>query len=618
LKQPSQPLLSSLPSPALYGSTIGLVILAAILRWGLNPWLGDQYPFITFFFAVLAAAWMGGYRPAMVATVLGTLTGWYLFLPTAISFAVPGVAYAIGLGLFVLVGSAVAAFGGSMRAAERRAREAERRLQLVTDSMSAPVTRCSRELRYVWVSSSYAKWLGRAPEEFIGQPIEDVLGQEAFAQIRPHIEAVLTGHEVHYEARVNFRGLGWRWIEACYTPTWNPKGELDGWVAVVTDIEERKRTEEALREADRQKNEFLATLAHELRNPLAPLQNSFELLRIAPEDATVRAQALTLMDRQLRQMVRLIDDLLDVSRISRNTLVLRKERVELTAIVQQSLEACRATMAAANQELHVEMPNEQLYLNADPVRLGQVFGNLLGNASKFTPEAGKITLTLTTEGKEALIRVRDTGIGIPPERLADVFNMFFQVDPSIVRSHGGLGIGLTIVKRLVEKHGGTVTVHSEGAGRGCEFTVRLPLTSPPPVSTTGNGSRISQPQTRRRVLVVDDNRDAAQSLSMLLRLGGHETCSAHSGPEALQAAESFRPELILLDLGLPQMSGYEVCQTLRRQPWSKEVVIVALTGWGQEEDRKRSQAAGFNAHLVKPIEHTALEAFLQDSHAKTK
>ncbi len=616
MKRLSQPFLSSPPSRALYAYTVGLVIVAAIIRWALQPWLRDEFPFITFFFAVLAAAWMGGFRAAILATVLGELAGWYLFVPPAFSFGLANWGYAVGLGLFFLVGNAVAAFGGWMRAAERRAREAERQLHIVTDSMSAPVTRCSRDLRYLWVSTAYAKWLGRTPEELMGQQIVDVLGPEAFAQIRPHIDAVLAGHEVHYDERVNFRGLGWRWIEACYTPTWTVDGKPDGWVAVVTDIDERKRTEEGLREADRQKNEFLATLAHELRNPLAPLQHSFELLRIAPDDRAVREQSLTVMERQLRQMVRLIDDLLEVSRISRNTLVLRKERVELTTIVQQSLEASRAVIEASRQELHVDVPTEQLYLDADPVRLGQVFGNLLANASKFTPAAGKITLTVTAKDKEAVIRICDTGIGIPPERLSDVFQMFFQVDPSIVRSYGGLGIGLTIVKRLVEKHGGTVAVHSEGEGRGCEVTVRLPLSDPPSLLAPVSRPRVIQPPPRRQALVVDDNRDAVQALSLLLRLSGHDVRSAYSGQEALQAAESFRPELILLDLGLPQMSGYEVCETLRREPWGKELVIAALTGWGQEEDRKRTQAAGFDAHLVKPVDHAALTSLLENGHAQ--
>ena len=393
-------------------------------------------------------------------------------------------------------------------------------------------------------------------------------------------------------------------------------GQPIAFATVSQDITERKRLEDDLRrlaadlsEADRRKNEFLAMLAHELRNPLAPISNAARALRFAADGGGAMRSAAEVVERQAAQMARLVDDLLDMSRITRGKIELRKERIELEPIVHQAVEAARAQYRSMNHELTVTMPARPLYLDADPARLAQIVGNLLNNACKFTDKGGHITLNVAEEDGRAVIRVRDTGIGIASNDLPRLFDMFVQVDSSLERSRDGLGIGLTLVKTLVDMHGGTVDVQSDGVGCGSEFTVRLPLSTQPdspPLDVRTAPSAIA----RRRVLIVDDSEDGAESLAMLLEFGGHETHKAYDGVEAIEAAERLRPDVVLLDIGLPRLNGYEACRRIRQQPWGKDVVMVALTGWGQEEDRRQSRDAGFDAHMVKPVDHDALLQFL--------
>ncbi len=368
-----------------------------------------------------------------------------------------------------------------------------------------------------------------------------------------------------------------------------------------------------LREADRRKDEFLATLAHELRNPLAPIRNGLQVLRLAGADESTAEQARTMMDRQLTQMVRLVDDLLDVSRITRNKLELRRERVPLATIVHSATETSRPLVEQGGHTLSVRLPPDLVYLDADPVRLAQVFSNLLNNSARYTEPGGRIELTAESNTDHVLIRVRDNGRGIPRAELERVFEMFAQVEGDRTQTQGGLGIGLTLVRRLVEMHGGSVGVHSDGLGLGSEFTVRLPTVADQQgrtLSTEASASRTKA--VGRRILVVDDNPDSARSLGMLLKLLGNEIRTAGDGLEAIQAAEEFRPELILLDIGLPKLDGYEACRRIRQQPWSKPMTIVALTGWGQQEDRRRSQEAGFDHHLVKPVDLPTLRQLLSE------
>jgi PAS domain S-box-containing protein len=375
---------------------------------------------------------------------------------------------------------------------------------------------------------------------------------------------------------------------------------------------ENARLYDGLREADRRKDEFLATLAHELRNPLAPISNALQIMRLAGTSGPIMEQARTMMERQLTQMVRLVDDLLDVSRITRGKLELRKERVELAAVVASAVETSRPLIEASGHELTVTLPPEPIPLDADLTRLAQVFSNLLNNAAKYTEPGGHIWLTAERHGGEVVAKVRETGLGIPADMLPKVFEMFTQVDRSLARSQGGLGIGLTLVKRLVEMHGGSVEARSDGLGKGSEFTVRLPVAvaaaphQPRPPKVEGKKTAASA----RWVLVVDDNKDSADSLSMMVKIKGMEVRTAYDGLEAVQMAAAFNPDLVLLDIGMPKLNGYEAARRIREQPWSKDMVLVAVTGWGQEEDRRRSQEAGFNAHMVKPVDPVALERLL--------
>jgi CheY-like chemotaxis protein len=366
-------------------------------------------------------------------------------------------------------------------------------------------------------------------------------------------------------------------------------------------------TEQSLREADRRKDEFLAVLAHELRNPLAPIGNGLQILEMADDDPALRHEARVMMQRQFEHLVRLVDDLLDVSRIARGKIELRREHVPLDAVANRAVEAAQPLIEALGHRLQVKIPPEPLWLRADPVRLAQVVTNLLTNAARYTDRGGEIVLEIRRDGDKGVVSVRDTGIGIATEELPLVFDMFMQGNQGIGRGHGGLGLGLTLVKSLVRMHGGEVAAHSEGLGKGSEFRVRLPLIATPSVDGQPRCADV-QPQQPRRILVVDDNFDSADSLAQLLKLKQHEICVAHSGAEAVHALGRFQPEIAILDLGMPGMDGCQLARQLRGLPGGEAIKLVALTGWGSSDDRERTQAAGFDHHLVKPITSEDLNA----------
>jgi PAS domain S-box-containing protein len=374
---------------------------------------------------------------------------------------------------------------------------------------------------------------------------------------------------------------------------------------------ERVRLMRELREADRRKDEFLATLAHELRNPLAPVRTALQVLRLKGPASPELQWGRDVIDRQMQQMTRLIDDLLDVSRITRNRLELRKERVELARVIHGAIETSRPLIDAAGHELSITLPPDPIYVDADPTRLAQVFANLLNNAAKYSESSGKITLIAERQGSDVVVAVQDDGMGIPVEMLPRVFDLFTQVDRARGHAQGGLGIGLTIVKRLVEMHGGSVVAQSAGTGKGSEFIVRLPVPiaqlSP---STAQPADALAEAPVRRRILIVDDNHDAATSLGMMLTLLGYETRTAFDGVAGLVAADEFRPETALLDLGMPRMDGLELARRIRQMNWGKDLVLIAITGWGQAEDRVRTREAGFDHHLVKPVDTAELATLL--------
>ncbi|HUE12590.1 MAG TPA: PAS domain-containing protein [Planctomycetaceae bacterium] len=843
----------------------GLVMAARLAPEGSSR---SFWASLAFLCAVSAAGAMGGWKPGFLTTALSVCGAAFFLVRPYYSFRVSSTSDLLRIAGSAVVGIAISILCEALHRAWARIEEPQQRLEqalqqlrIVTDSMSASIAHCSRDLKYLWVSKPYADWLGLPAETIVGRPIAEIVGREAFEQMRFRFEQVLAGKSVQYEEVVDYKGLGPRWINGVYTPTFDARGSADGWVAVILDfterrhveealrrseerfarfmqflpgsawikdlngryvyandaavtifdrsreslydkrdqevfpaqvaaqfaendrkaltsqtgvqlietlehsdgvvhhslvskfpilgpeqrpafiggiaiditdrlqaekvraeseerfrqlaetinevfwmvdlretkilyispayervwgrtcqslydeprsfieavhpddkervqaaaverqsrgestdeeyrivtpegsvrwirnrafpvkdaegqvfrmagiaedITEKKRAEEALKQADRRKDEFLATLAHELRNPLAPICNAVELIQFAEGNPSAVEEARTVLKRQLGHLVRLVDDLLEISRITSGKLQLRKERIEFAAAVHSAVEATRPLVAAAGHELTISLPPEPIYLDADSTRLAQILSNLLNNAAKYAEKGGHIWLTAERQGDSVTVSVRDTGIGIAAEHLAHIFEMFSQALPALERSQGGLGIGLALVRGLVELHGGTIEAQSDGPGQGSEFTIRLPVASGPdrpslpeqlgkPVESIG-------PTPKSRILVVDDNPDTTATLALILERRGHHVHVAHDGLEAVHAAAAFRPDVVLLDIGLPKLNGYEVAQRIRQQRGANKMALVAVTGWGQQEDRRRAMEAGFDHHLTKPVD----------------
>ena len=512
----------------------------------------------------------------------------------------------------VLVRSDILVSREQMRRSETRYRrlyEAAKDGILILDAGSARITDANPFI---------AELLGYAQANLVGKELWQI---GFFKDIDENKAAMRTLQETHYirYEDLPLKTTDGRLIDVEFVSNVYTEGAQQVIQCNVRDITERKRLEDRarryadeLQESDRHKNEFLAMLGHELRNPLAPIRNALHIMRLTAGDSPAVQSVAQMMERQVAQMVRLVDDLLDVSRVSRGTIELRKETVDLASIINNAVEASRPMCESMGHRLAVTLPPQPVWLDADPSRLVQVVGNLLNNACKFTERGGRIGLSVAQEDGQAVIRVRDSGVGIGADQLPQVFDLFMQVDRSLGRSVSGLGLGLTLVKSLVEIHGGTVQAHSAGLGQGSEFVVRLPMLAtvtkapPKPVAAEPAGQRA------QRVLVVDDNQDAAQSLATLLQLSGFETTTVYDGLDAVAAAHEFRPDVALLDIGLPSLNGFEVAAKLRQQPGGAAMVLVALTGWGQEQDRRKSSEAGFDHHMVKPVDIDDLMKLLAD------
>ncbi|MGH7561365.1 MAG: hybrid sensor histidine kinase/response regulator [Gemmatimonadales bacterium] len=472
----------------------------------------------------------------------------------------------------------------------------------------------------IWVAGLEGRdFVNREALRFLGVTAEQVLGNRWTEFVHPDDRAVcLRAYEEAWAQRDVFTAQfrmrradgAWRWMRSTAIPRFTEDGAFIGLVGCKVDITEMKVSQDLLREADQRKDEFLATLAHELRNPLAPLRYSLEILRMDGGGPAAR-RVHDMMERQINHMDRLVDDLLDVSRITRGKIELRRGRVDLAAIVRAALETSQPIIELSHHELSVKMPAETLYLEADPVRLAQVLANLLNNAAKYTDEGGRIWLQAEAGNGEVMISVRDDGIGITPEMLPRVFDLFTQVDQTLGRSRGGLGIGLTLARQLVEMHGGRIEARSPGEGRGSEFLVTLPLAAEQSPRATASADVGLEPgQRRRRVLIVDDNQDSADALGTLLQASGMEVHIAYDGPSALSVFDECEPSIVLLDLGLPGMDGYVVASRMRERPGGKEARLIAVTGWGHPEARRRSREVGFDHHLVKPVKLETLRAVL--------
>jgi PAS domain S-box-containing protein len=502
----------------------------------------------------------------------------------------------------------------------RRAEEAQARLAAIIESSDdAIVSKTLDGIIRTW-NAGAERLFGHRAEEAVGRPITLIIPPDRLGEETEILSRLSRGERIEHFETVRMAKDG-RLIDISLTisPVRDAEGTIIGASKIARDVTGRKQAEEALRkamealqEAGRRKDEFLAVLAHELRNPLAPLRNGLQVMRLASGDADLVAKTRDMMDRQLSHMVRLIDDLLDISRIGSNKMELRRSRVLLADVISSAVETARPVLEAAGQELTVALPPEPILLDADLTRLAQVFGNLLNNSAKYTERGGRIWLTAAREGGDVIVAVRDTGIGIPADALPAVFDLFSQVDRSMERSTGGLGIGLALVKGLVEMHGGTVEAASPGQGRGSTFTVRLPVLESRPAPPAGRPVEESPGSSgsKRRILVVDDNLDSAASMATMLRLLGNEVRTARDGIEAVELAEQFRPQVILMDIGMPKLNGYEAARRIREQPWGRGMAVIALTGWGQEVDRAKSREAGCDGHLVKPVDLPDLEKLL--------
>jgi len=489
--------------------------------------------------------------------------------------------------------------------AESALREAEQRFRIMADE--APVI--------IWVTDATGglQFINRGYAEYFGVTLDDVTRGGWQVLLHPDDSAYETAFFEALAARTPFRATGrvrdrdgaWRWIASSGLPRFDDSGEFLGMIGVSMDVTDQRAATEMQRQAARQKDEFIAVLAHELRNPLAPIRTAVGLWRAHGSSDPVLERCRDIIDRQVSQMARLLDDLLDVSRLSQGKLTLQRARVRLHDIIDAALETARPVIDDRQHALDVAAIDPGIELDADGARLIQVFANLLNNAAKYTPPGGRVRLTAHAEAGSVAVTVHDSGVGIAPEMRERVFDLFTQVGEARERADGGLGIGLGLARRLVEMHGGAIAVESGGSGQGSAFTVTLPTVAHGQADVTRRHERVAAPRsqpTRRRVLVADDNTDAADAMSLLLGVAGCEVRAVYDGESALREARTFKPDLVLLDLGMPRISGQVVCRCIRSESWGADMVIAAVTGWGQDDDRRRTAMAGFDHHLVKPVE----------------
>jgi len=516
--------------------------------------------------------------------------------------------------------SRIAEFGAHMAgiALEREhaagvLRDSEERFRAVADNISQLAWTCDTLGNVTWYNQRWLDYTGLGFDEMKGWDWSKVQHPDHLERVVARVKASAETGEP-WEDTFPLRGKDghYRWFLSRAVPIRDASGAIASWFGTNTDVTELREAQQTLRDADRRKDEFLALLAHELRNPLAPIRNAVQLLHDADGDPRIRAMARGILERQTRHTARLVDDLLDLSRITQGAISLAKRDIALTEAIEAALETSRPHLEAAGHALHVQLPDEALAVHADPVRLAQVIANLLNNAGKYTPRGGRIELEARSENGAAVVCVRDNGRGIAADMLPRVFDMFTRVQPE---DHaGGLGIGLWLAKKLVELHGGSIEATSDGEGSGAAFTLRLPALGAA-LQPQANVRREEPDAVRRRVLVVDDNRDAAESLGLLLSEMGHEVRLAYDGREALQAACDHSPDILLLDLSMPRLDGFGVVKALRADGRHARTRVVALTGLAQESDRARVREAGFDAHLAKPVDLEALRAALRVDQA---
>lgn len=627
--------LPSNPTLMQYITATLAVGVAFALRLALQPILLYHSPFLISTLAVVYAAWRGGLGPGLYAMVVSAVLAWVFFVhPSTFEGGLPAGDVA-NLLLYLVVGVASSAMGQAMRNARQsalasaaeaarhldNARQNESRLADILGSAMDAIISVGADHRVVLFNSAAERMFGVTAAEVIGHPMDRFIPERFRVAHAGHVRhfgetGTTTRAMGHLDTLYALRPDGTEFpIEATISHT--RSGDQPLFTVFIRDVTDRTLAEESLRrhteelqQANRAKDEFLAMLGHELRNPLAPMLNALELMRLRPDDAVVTGRAYDILQRQARHMSRLVDDLLDVSRITQGKIELRRERLDLGAAVAQAVQAARPAMEQRYHRVHVLTPSEPALIDADPDRIEQVLVNVLSNAAKYTPNGGQVDVVCSVKDHEAVVTVRDTGIGISEDLLPRVFDLFTQADRGLDRSLGGLGIGLTLVRRLIELHSGSVEAFSGGPGQGCEIKIRLPLAAEhDTINRTDSDPTGANPASGLRILVVDDNADAAEMLADVLDSFGHQVRIAHDGPSALEGVLEFEPDVVLLDIGLPGMNGYEVARAMRRSGQT-ELRLIAVTGYGQEEDRRLSREAGFDAHLTKPVDIRLLEQHL--------
>jgi PAS domain S-box-containing protein len=574
------------------------------LRLALDPWLGARVPFITVFGAVIVAAWYGGVGPALLAAAAGWVGSELLFIEPRGTFGFRGAAQVIEALAYLLSTLLIGALGGAMQRAWRSAEENEQRFRAFMQNSPSAVFLKDEAGRYVFISRAGEQTIGTA--DWLGKTDDDLLPPATARIVRQRDREVLQADAPRSFDLALPTPQGERTVRSVKFPLRDAAGRR--YVgSITTDVTEQLRAQRALQEADRRKDQFIATLAHELRNPLAPIRSAVAILGRDGAAEADRAWSRDVIERQVAHMGRLVDDLLDVARVTSGKLLLRRQRVELVAIVAAALETSRPALDAAGHRLVTRMPAARATVDADPARLTQVLSNLLHNAAKYTPPGGSIELSVEQAGGEAVIAVTDNGVGFPSAQAGQLFEPFAQLAPA-EHAAAGLGIGLSLVRGIVELHGGTASAGSEGPGKGSRFEVRLPLAfAGGEVKPRAKGAEPVAPPGVR-VLVADDNRDAADSLCRILSFYGYEVRAAYDGNAALEVCESFRPHAAVLDIGMPGRSGYEVARSLRER--GGELRLVALSGWGSEADVQRARDAGFDQHLTKPVDPALLGEML--------
>ncbi len=497
--------------------------------------------------------------------------------------------------------------------AEQQMRASESRFRVMADGVPVLIWVTDAAGSIEFVNRGYSEFFGVTRDEVAARGWQPFVHPEDAADYVGAFEAARRAHTpFHARARVAHVTRGWRWIESIAQPRFAANGAYIGHVGISPDVTDVVDAQHALAEADRRKDEFLATLAHELRNPLAPIRNATAILRNAAAGAETREWAVNVVDRQVRAMSRLLDDLLDIGRITRGKLTLSMRPIAARAVIDAAVETAMPLLDARRHRLTVSVVPENIVLTADALRLAQALSNLLTNAAKYTEPGGAIELAATVEAGDVVLAVTDNGIGLEPSSIPQLFAMFGQVESALHRAQGGLGIGLALVKAIAELHDGTAGARSEGPGRGSTFFIRVPLRAPATaIDAVASGEPAARASASMSILVADDNADASDSLAAMLMLHGHRVRIAYDGEQALAALLAERPQVALLDIGMPGLNGYDVARRLRAQPWSDRVRLVAITGWGQEHDRANALAAGFDAHVTKPVDVGTLLATLR-------